>query len=248
MVFSSILSLTGSAGQANYSAANAFLDALVARRRAEGLPALALNFGPWAESGLATESGEKGRQIWRARGTEYISSALGVEALDGVVGGDLSHAVVTVTQWPVFLQQFATAPSLYSELRREAGPGSSPLRGSARIGGVAAQAQSRRRRLERREILTAFVLDQAMKTLGLASPIDPERPLRDFGLNSLMSVTLLNRLEVALGVKVSAAKLIQGPSVRQLADRSLSRVGAGGGGSREDTRSQSRLQQQEGGG
>ena len=122
VVFSSILSLTGSAGQANYSAANAFLDALVARRRAEGLPALGLNFGPWAESGLATESGEKGRQIWRARGTEYISSALGVEALDAVVGGDLSHAVVTVTQWPVFLQQFATPPSLYSELRREAGP------------------------------------------------------------------------------------------------------------------------------
>ncbi len=216
VVFSSILSLTGSAGQANYSAANAFLDALVARRRAEGLPALGLNFGPWAESGLATESGEKGRQIWRARGTEYISSALGVEALDAVVGGDLSHAVVTVTQWPVFLQQFATPPSLYSELRREAGP-------DVPAAGLGADRTALRLRLkqaapaERRDILTAFVLEQAMKTLGLASPIDPERPLRDFGLDSLMSVTLLNRLEVALGVKVSAAKLIQGPSVRQLA-------------------------------
>ena len=122
VVFSSILSVIGSAGQANYSAANAFLDTLVARRRAQGLPALALNFGPWAESGLATELGEKGRQIWRARGTEYISSALGVQALDAVVGSDFSHAVVTVTRWPVFLQQFAAAPSLYSELRKEAGP------------------------------------------------------------------------------------------------------------------------------
>src|SRR6185437_9249888 len=92
VVFSSILSLIGSAGQANYSAANAFLDGLVGQRRAEGLPALALNFGPWAQSGLATESGEKGRQIWRARGTEYIPASLGVEALDAAVGGALAQA------------------------------------------------------------------------------------------------------------------------------------------------------------
>jgi acyl transferase domain-containing protein/surfactin synthase thioesterase subunit/acyl carrier protein len=217
VVFSSILSLTGSAGQSNYSAANAFLDALVARRRAEGLPALGLNFGPWAESGLATESGEKGRQIWRARGTEYIPSTLGVEALDAVVGGDLSHAVVTITHWPVFLQQFATSPRLYSELHNEAGP-------DVPAAGLGADRAALRLKLkqakpaERRDLLGVFVLEQAMRTLGLTGAIDPERPLRDFGLDSLMSVTLLNRLEVALGVKVSAAKLIQGPSVKQLAD------------------------------
>ena len=206
VVFSSILSLTGSAGQSNYSAANAFLDGLVVRRRAEGLPALALNFGPWA-AGLATVSGEKGRQIWRARGTEYISSSLGVEALDAVVGSDFSHAVITVTKWPVFLQQFAKAPSLYNELRKEAAP-------DVFAAGLSLDQATMRRKLkeatpaQRRNILTAFVLEQAMKTLGITNPIDTERPLAEFGLDSLMSVTLLNRLEVPLGVKVSAAKLI----------------------------------------
>jgi acyl transferase domain-containing protein/surfactin synthase thioesterase subunit/acyl carrier protein len=217
VVFSSILSLTGSAGQANYSAANAFLDALAVRRRAQGLPALALNFGPWAESGLATESGEKGRQIWRARGTEYIPVTLGVEALDAVVGSDFSHAVVTITQWPVFLEQFATTPSFYSELRKE-GSSDAP---AARLGTDRAALRLKLKNAtptERRDMLVDFVLEQAMKTLGLASSVDPERPLREFGLDSLMSVTLLNRLEAVLGVKVSAAKLIQGPSVRQLAD------------------------------
>jgi acyl transferase domain-containing protein/surfactin synthase thioesterase subunit/acyl carrier protein len=217
VVYSSILSLTGSAGQSNYSAANAFLDALVAQRRAQGLPAVALNFGPWAESGLATASGEKGRQIWRARGTEYIPSSLGVEALDAVVGSDLSHAVVTITKWPLFLQQFADAPSLYAELRGEAAL-------DAPAPGLGADQTTLRRRLkaatqaERRDILTAFVLEQAMRTLGITNPIETERPLRELGLDSLMSVTLLNRLEVPLGIKVSAAKLVQGPSVRQLAD------------------------------
>ena len=183
----------------------------------QGLPALALNFGPWAESGLATVSGEKGRQIWRARGTEYISSTLGVEALDAVVGSDFSHAVVTVTKWPVFLQQFAKAPSLYNELRKEAAP-------DVPAAGLSLDRATLRLKLkeatpaQRRDMLTAFVLEQAMKTLGITSPIDTERPLAEFGLDSLMSVTLLNRLEVPLGVKVSAAKLIQGPSVRQLAD------------------------------
>jgi acyl transferase domain-containing protein/surfactin synthase thioesterase subunit/acyl carrier protein len=216
VVFSSILSLTGSAGQSNYSAANAFLDALVVQRRVQGLPALALNFGPWA-SGLATVSGEKGRQIWRARGTEYISSTLGVKALDAVVGSDLSHAVITVTKWPVFLQQFAKAPIFYSELHKEAAP-------DVPATGLSLDQATLRLRLkeatpaQRRDILTAFVLEQAMKTLGITKPIDTERPLADFGLDSLMSVTLLNRLEVPLGVKISAAKLIQGPSVRQLAD------------------------------
>src|SRR5579863_802873 len=217
VVFSSILSLTGSAGQANYSAANAFLDALVGRRRAQGAPALALNFGPWAQSGLATESGEKGRQIWRARGTEYIPAALGVAALDAAVGGDLSHAVVTITQWPVFLEQFSTAPRLYRELRKEGVPD----RRSAALGADRAALRLKLKEAtapERRDILTVVVLDHATKTLGLAGPVDPDRPLRDFGLDSLMSVTLLNRLEAALGVRLSAAKLIQGPSVRQLAD------------------------------
>ena len=207
VVFSSILSLTGSAGQSNYSAANAFLDALVVRRRAEGLPALALNFGPWAKSGLATVSGEKGRQIWRARGTEYISSTLGVEALDAVLGSDFSHAVITVTKWPVFLQQFANVPSLYDELRKEAAPDVA----AARVNLDGATLRLRLKEAtpaQRRDILTAFVLEQAMKTLGITNPIDTERSLADFGLDSLMSVTLLNRLEVPLGVKVSAAKLI----------------------------------------
>jgi acyl transferase domain-containing protein/surfactin synthase thioesterase subunit len=73
-------------------------------------------------------------------------------------------------------------------------------------------------RAKRRELLVGFVRQQAMKTLGITETIDATRPLREFGLDSLMSVTLVNRLEAALGIKVSTVKLIQGPSVDQLVD------------------------------
>jgi acyl transferase domain-containing protein/surfactin synthase thioesterase subunit len=69
---------------------------------------------------------------------------------------------------------------------------------------------------KRRELLVELVRQQAMKTLGITETIDVTRPLREFGLDSLMSVTLVNRLESALGIKISTVKLIQGPSVEQL--------------------------------
>jgi epothilone polyketide synthase C len=70
----------------------------------------------------------------------------------------------------------------------------------------------------RRELLVGFVRQEAMRTLGITETIDAARPLREFGLDSLMSVILVNRLEAALGIKVSTVKLIQGPSVDQLVD------------------------------
>jgi acyl transferase domain-containing protein/surfactin synthase thioesterase subunit/acyl carrier protein len=217
VVFSSILSLIGSAGQANYAAANAFLDALIAHRRREGLPALALNWGPWDESGLATVSGEKGRAIWRARGTEYISADIGQRALDLLVGSDGTHAAITLTQWPIFFQQFTKVPPFYSELQKEIGAS----RATAGPAGDAGALKDRLRDApsgERRELLIAFVRQQAMKTLGINDTIDASRRLRELGLDSLMSVTLANRLESALGIKISTVKLIKGPSVAQLVD------------------------------
>jgi acyl transferase domain-containing protein/surfactin synthase thioesterase subunit/acyl carrier protein len=224
VAFSSILSLTGSAGQANYAAANAFLDALISRRRKEGLPALALNWGPWAESGLATVSGEKGRAIWRARGTEYIPADIGRRALDLLVGSDAAHAAITITKWPTFLQQFTSPPPLYRELHKEVGA----VTAKAGLSASAALVKTKMNAVPpaaRRDLLTAFVCQQAMQTLGIKEEIDASRPLREFGLDSLMSVTLVNQLETALGIRISAVKLIKGPSVAQIVDEILPDLG-----------------------
>ena len=88
---------------------------------------------------------------------------------------------------------------------------------------------------KRRELLIGFVRREAMKTLGITETIDSDRPLGELGLDSLMSVTLVNRLETALGIKISTVTLIQGPSIEQLVDELLPALIAIGGEAMPDS-------------
>ena len=218
VLFSSILSLIGSAAQTNYTAANAYLDALAAHRRGLGLPALALNWGPWAETGLATVSGERGEAIWRSRGTRYIPVETGWQAMDALIGSDLGHAAITLTDWPVFSRQFSSALPFFSDLV----PAASGRSATDAIDELVTRSQLENAVPEqRRAMLIGFISKQARTTLALTEEIDPSRSLREYGLDSLMAVTLVNRLEAALSVKIATTKLIAGPSVEKLADEIL---------------------------
>ena len=95
-----------------------------------------------------------------------------------------------------------------------------PARRAADAAAIRSQLRESRG-AKRRELLIGLVRQEAMKTLGIAETIDAARPLREYGLDSLMAVTLVNRLEAALGIKVSAVKVIPGPSIEQLVDELL---------------------------
>ncbi len=218
VLFSSVLSLIGAPGQTNYTAANAYLDALAAHRRSLGLPALALNWGPWADAGLATASGERGEAIWRSRGTHYIPAETGWQALDALIGSEAGHAAITLTDWPVFLRQFPTVPPFFSSLVPAAG--ARPVSGTQDAAAIRARLEAAAPQ-DRRAVLINFIRQQAQTTLALTEEIDPARSLREYGLDSLMAVTLVNRLEAALGVKIATTKLIAGPSVEALAGEIL---------------------------
>jgi len=216
VLFSSILSLIGSAGQANYTAGNAVLDAIAGARRARGLPASAINWGPWADAGLATESGARGEAIWRARGTRYIPLEGGIEVFDRLLDRDLEHCGVTVTDWSVFLQQWDPPPRLYDAFVQEVGPKkrSSAGQALAELRGRLDEAPE----AARRPLIIELVRLQLMATLEIREPLDLDRPISEFGLDSLMSVSLVNRLETLLGVPVPVVKLIAGPTIVELVD------------------------------
>ena len=212
VLHSSVLSLTGSAGQANYTAANAFLDALAGRRQARGLPATVINWTAWDEEGLATTVGARAQDAWRANGWRYIPPAEGIRVFAELMHPPVRRAAVIIADWPQYLRQFPVAPPLYDGLA------------GSRPDGPAGAADDIRRRLastsapDRWPVLAEFSGRQVMAAMGFEEPVDPRRPLSDLGLDSLMAATVAARLETTLGVPVPVVKLIRGPSIASLVE------------------------------
>lgn len=217
VVYSSILSLFGAGGQANYTSGNAYLDGLAALRRQQGKPGLAVNWGPWAAGGLATLAGDKGEAIWRARGLIYTKPEEGQDALKLIVEAGFNHAAVLSADWTTIVGQFQPVPRFFDAMLGEVKTDGAAASGGLSVEALQAQLKSSDPR-DRRFAIVTYVAQQAQATLGVTRAIDPGQPLRELGLDSLMAVTLINRIEMALGVRVPAVKLIQGPSIDQLVD------------------------------
>jgi len=210
---SSLLSLLGSAGQANYTASSAFLDSLAAHRRAVGLPATVINWSAWSGGGLATMSGARGESMWSSLGVKFISPDLAMQAFDKLMHHDLDQIAVAVADWSTYASKVGNPPFL-AEL----------LNGNPDFGSPIAK---RRRDQasppvpmndEPRHRLLVRLQQRVMEELGFVDQIDPDQPLNEIGLDSLRSVALANNLEDEFGVLVSISELISGPTINQLVD------------------------------
>jgi surfactin synthase thioesterase subunit/acyl carrier protein/NAD(P)-dependent dehydrogenase (short-subunit alcohol dehydrogenase family) len=211
---SSLLSLLGSAGQANYTASSAFLDALVAHRRAAGLPATAINWCAWSGGGLATVSGARGEAMWSALGVNFVSPDRAIELFDQLMHRDVDQIAVAIADWPTYAGKVGRPPFL-AELMRVGEAVAASKRHEAEISLpaplVAANGHARQQlRIRLQEHITA--------KLGFAEAINPDQPLNELGVDSLMAVTLSNSLENEFAIPVPVADLIKGPTINQLVD------------------------------
>lgn len=213
VLFSSILSVIGSMGQLNYVAGNAFLDSLVNYRRRLGLPAVAMNWGPWENAGLAVESGERGEAIWRARGTRFIPVDIGLQAMNAALLNQQDHLVVTHTDWSRFVSQFVRPPKLYQQLADgQAGSSRQLLEDLAStLAQIKAAPAS-----EQSKLVTSAIAQICTVNLELSEAPDHGLSLREVGLDSLMSITVINDIENVLGVRLPARQLLKGPSINEL--------------------------------
>ncbi|MGC1378484.1 MAG: SDR family NAD(P)-dependent oxidoreductase, partial [Anaerolineales bacterium] len=210
---SSLLSLLGSAGQGNYTASSAFLDSLAAHRRAEGLPATAINGSAWSGGGLATVSGVRGEAMWSSLGVKFISPNLAMQAFDKLMHRDVDQIAVAVADWPTYAGKVGKPPFLAELLNgdEDFGSSNSTQRKSAAAPLMPVNDEARQQLLIR--------LQQCiMAELGFVNPIDPDQPLNEIGLDSLRSVALANSLEDEFGILVSISQLISGPTINQLVD------------------------------
>ncbi|MFH0729430.1 MAG: SDR family NAD(P)-dependent oxidoreductase [Pseudomonadota bacterium] len=218
--FSSAAAITGAGGQANYAAANAFMDAFVHARRRQGLPGLSVNWGAWGETGMAARMKEEVRERGTARGMGAIAPEKGLEILGNLLQQDTGQALVMTVDWERYLENhYPKAPPPFFEAvdRKRALPGKpgDPLTG---ITGRDTEWLSRTPVEKRHAALFDYVGSQVAATLGMTSPeqLEPRQRLFDVGIDSLMAVELKNRLESGLGISLRSTLVFDYPTVEAL--------------------------------
>ena len=209
VMYSSAASLLGSPAQSGYAAANAFMDGLAHQRRAEGLPATVVNWGPWAGAGMAAREG--GRR-WQAAGLEMLSSQQALAGLEEALGAGAIQTAVLDVSWPRLRRSLGeiVRPGLLENLLGE-GP-ASPRAGTLLELLKSAAAEDREGLLMRR------LQEEVQHVLGLATVPDPQRGFFDLGMDSLMAVEIRNRLYAQLGnaVTLPSTALIEFPTIETL--------------------------------
>ncbi|AHH94846.1 short-chain dehydrogenase/reductase SDR [Kutzneria albida DSM 43870] len=215
VLFSSAAGTFGTPGQANYAAANAYLDALAQYRHAQGLPATSLAWGLWAESsGMTGGLSEADRTRMSRSGVHPLSTEEGLELFDAAVALG-APAVV-----PIKLDLRAPAdalPPIFSSLL-------TPARRSA-SGASKADAQSLRARLselsegEQEQVLLDLIRAIQSRVLGHSGPeqVDPEQGFLEAGVDSLTSAELRNELNASTGLRLPATVVFDSRSPAELA-------------------------------
>jgi phthiocerol/phenolphthiocerol synthesis type-I polyketide synthase D len=205
--FSSMASLLGSPGQLSYSCANAWLDALVQWRRAAGLPATAINWGQWADVGLA-------RTITFSV-LDPMSPAEGIEALEAVLAGDVTRIGVARLRLDRAAEAFPEIGQLsyFANLAAEldltdadddwAGPDALKELHAADVD----------------RVVTARLRKRISAVMGFSGDgaIETDQPLTGLGMDSLMAVRMRNTVRADFGVEPPVALILQGASMADLA-------------------------------
>jgi NAD(P)-dependent dehydrogenase (short-subunit alcohol dehydrogenase family)/acyl carrier protein len=230
VLFSSASATLGSPGQGNYAAANAFLDALAHERRARGLVARSLDWGPWAETGMVgAADGHVARALER-RGVRPLPTPQALALLGEALAGGRPQVALLSIQWPVYLEGLGALgrSSFYEAL--------APARAAESRGlGPQSQTQSRHplaERLlaalpnEREEVLATSLQQEVSRILRLdaSTAVDWRQGFAELGMDSLMAIELRNVLQKGLGRSIPATVALDHPTVDFLVRHLLDEV------------------------
>jgi polyketide synthase 7 len=220
VVFSSMAGIVGTPGQANYAAANSFLDGLIASRRAHGLPGLSLAWGLWEQaSAMTAHLGDRDKARMSRIGLAALSTEQALESFDTAMLVDRPVVVAVRVDRVALSDNAAGLPPLLRELagrptRRVVTEGdftASTTGLKARLQGLSPEARQRE--------LVDLVCGNAATVLGLpnSTDIDAGRAFQDLGFDSLTAVELRNRLKTATGLTLSPTLIFDYPTPAILA-------------------------------
>ncbi|MFI7143248.1 beta-ketoacyl synthase N-terminal-like domain-containing protein, partial [Streptomyces massasporeus] len=226
VLYSSVSGLLGTAGQANYAAGNAFLDALAAHRRAAGLPATSLAWGLWdGTHGMGGTLGDADLARWTRQGIRTLTPEHALALFDAALAGDDALRVPVV-----FEQRALRAES--SPLLRDLAPAPRSRRTAARASDADTEGTTWAQRIaalpqeRRRETVLDLVRGIVAGVLGHTDPqrLDPKRAFKESGFDSLAGVELRNRLNTATGLRLSATVVFDHPTPDAVTDHLLTRI------------------------
>jgi acyl transferase domain-containing protein len=189
VLFSSAAALLGSPGQGNYAAANAFLDALAHHRRAEGRPALSINWGAWAEVGMAARLQTTQVSRWSEAGFGWIDPDRGLHTLEELLLEDAVQVGVLPVNWAKFFERIPVGaePAWLSDLACQ-----TRAAHGAKASGPPVLADELKTVTagERLEVATTYLRQQAAQVLAMDEKQLPDarRPLNELGFDSLTGV------------------------------------------------------------
>ncbi|MFD3523635.1 type I polyketide synthase [Streptomyces sp. NPDC058653] len=220
VMFSSVVGVLGSPGQANYAAANVFLDELAELRHAAGLPAKSLAWGLW-ESGMADTLDEQDQARMNRGGLLPMPADQALGHFDAALDAERTVVVPAKLDLAGLRARAATVPvaPVFRGLVR------TPLRSAAQSGGAGAevgalgQAIAGRPEAEQDQIILEFLRNHVATVLGHTSSnaIDPAHSFKELGFDSLSSVELRNSLNKASGMRLPSTLLFDYPTPTVLA-------------------------------
>ena len=214
VLFSSIAGSLGSAGQANHASANAFLDALAERRRAEGLPATSVAWGPWAESGLAVGSTVLDSRMSR-NGLTPMAPDDAIAALQRAVTAGTANLTIADVDLDAYAAAITRPNPMLAGLveTREL-----PIAAESEPADVLRDRLAGLPAAEQDHVLLELIRTQVAKVLGLPSPekVEAGRAFKELGLDSLTAVEARTRLMNATGLRLPATLLFDYPTATTL--------------------------------
>jgi acyl carrier protein len=230
VLFSALAGVLGNAGQANYAAANTFLDALARHRRASGLPAVSLAWGMWAgDGGMTRGLGDGDRARIARTGIVPLTAERGLRMFDAALGLDRPAVVTALFDRVALRDRRDAVPSMLHGLvggrvRRAAATSAGPEPAGSfadRLAGLTSDGQH--------ALVSELVRTSVAGVLGAAGAgdVDMTRAFKELGFDSLLAVELRNQLGSATGLRLPATVVFDHPTPAGLAGQLWSELAPG---------------------
>lgn len=218
VMFGSAGSTIASPGQGNYAAANAFLDAFAHYRRAQGLPALTIGWGPWSV-GMVEELNLE--RIYAQRGIDLITPAVGARILDRLINQQTANVVAISADWSRARHAFgARPPMMFSELGT-----ADPHSAEAESDGSVIMALAATPEADRPAVIAEHLRQIVATVFDCAvDDFESDDMLEDIGLDSMMAMEFRVRINMVFSIDLPVLEILRGVSVNSLADRILTEL------------------------